>query len=180
MGKTYIRDGVDLQGVGSDAYDFVMASHNLEHYANPLKAFGEFRRVVKPCGFVVIVVPWKMNTFDRNRPTTSIEHLVTEFRADVPETMLSHIDEAVAYHVLEKDRGVREHGANAEQMRDYFFKRSVDNFNMRGLHQHVFSFELLECIGYAFRMDVKVMQLEMPHHQLVVYQKPAGGGGVCK
>ena len=37
-GKTIFCDGSDLSSVVEHSYDFILSSHNLEHFANPVKA----------------------------------------------------------------------------------------------------------------------------------------------
>ncbi len=52
-GKSIFCDGSELITVADDTYDFVLSSHNLEHFANPVKALKEagdsFLRCADPC-----------------------------------------------------------------------------------------------------------------------------------
>src|SRR5690606_22016623 len=50
---------VDLQGLpfADASYDFVMASHVLEHVPDDRKALAEIRRILKPGGIAVLPVP---------------------------------------------------------------------------------------------------------------------------
>lgn len=50
-------DGTLLAGVPDNSQDFVHSSHCLEHLADPLLALRHWLRVVKPGGFVVVLVP---------------------------------------------------------------------------------------------------------------------------
>src|SRR5947209_12532736 len=45
-GKTFITEGSHLGPVSDHAYDFLLSSHNLEHFANPVKGLREWQRVV--------------------------------------------------------------------------------------------------------------------------------------
>ena len=108
-----------------------------------------------------------------NRPDTSIEHLLSEFRADIPETVLAHIDETVALHDLKRDGGLQ------PNTRENLFDRSVDNFNNRAVHQHIFSFRLLECIGYLFQMKVRHLEFGTPFHQMAILQKSGTDADTC-
>tara|TARA_B100001093_G_C26630226_1_gene928544 strand:- start:606 stop:800 length:195 start_codon:yes stop_codon:yes gene_type:complete len=56
-----------------------------------VKAFVEFYRVIKPGGMIYIVVPNKIKTLDRNRPTTSVDHMLEEFSNDVEDSNPNHI-----------------------------------------------------------------------------------------
>ena len=63
-GNNFITEGSTLEGIGDATYDFVLSSHNLEHIANPLKALQNWKRVLKPRGFLLLVLPDKHRTFD--------------------------------------------------------------------------------------------------------------------
>jgi SAM-dependent methyltransferase len=57
-----------------DAFDFVLASHVLEHFPDPIRALEEWRRVARRVLFLVI--PHRDRTFDRDRPLTPLSELV--------------------------------------------------------------------------------------------------------
>src|SRR6185503_5259726 len=44
--------------------DYVLASHVLEHVANPVAALAEWYRVVRPDGIIYLIVPNRLSTFD--------------------------------------------------------------------------------------------------------------------
>jgi SAM-dependent methyltransferase len=46
-----------LDNVDDDSFDFVFASHSLEHMRDPYEALGNWIRVVKPRGHLIIDVP---------------------------------------------------------------------------------------------------------------------------
>ena len=70
-GKQFVREAGDLSSIKNDTYDYLITSHFLEHTANPLKCLKEFNRILKPEGLVIVVVPYKNFTFDRNREFTT-------------------------------------------------------------------------------------------------------------
>jgi SAM-dependent methyltransferase len=57
-----------------DAFDFVLASHVIEHLCDPIRALEEWRRVARR--FVFLVVPHRDRTFDRDRPLTPLSELI--------------------------------------------------------------------------------------------------------
>lgn len=57
-----------------NSYDFVFASHVIEHFPDPLRALAEWVRVARR--YVVVVVPHRDRTFDRERELTSVAELL--------------------------------------------------------------------------------------------------------
>jgi SAM-dependent methyltransferase len=57
-----------------DSVDFVLASHVLEHFPDPIRALKEWIRVARHK--VVVVVPHRDRTFDRERDLTPIDEFV--------------------------------------------------------------------------------------------------------
>lgn len=80
-----------LTAFADDSQDFVIASHVVEHLAAPIWSLSEFFRVVRPGGYVVLVLPDRRLTFDRHRAPTSIEHLLREHAAGVREIDDDHL-----------------------------------------------------------------------------------------
>jgi SAM-dependent methyltransferase len=130
VGVQYLREATDLHGLDDDAYDVVISSHTLEHLANPLKALREWRRVCRPGGHLVLIVPHRDGTFDRRRPVTSLEHMQQDEKNDVGESDTTHVEEILRLHDLRRDPG-----AASEAI---FRARLADNLATRGMHQHVF------------------------------------------
>ena len=54
--------------------DFVLASHVLEHIPDPIAALNEWVRVARE--YVVLIVPHRDRTFDRDRPLTPLSELI--------------------------------------------------------------------------------------------------------
>jgi hypothetical protein len=90
---------LDSEGLGSltDAsFDAAVASHVIEHLANPLAVMAEMARVLRPGGHLVLVVPDRMLTFDAQRPGTAYAHLRAEFDLGVTAVDDEHIREFCA------------------------------------------------------------------------------------
>jgi SAM-dependent methyltransferase len=68
-----VAPGHDLP-VDDDSFDFVFASHVIEHIPDPIAALEEWRRVARK--YVVLVVPHRDRTFDRDRPLTPLSELI--------------------------------------------------------------------------------------------------------
>jgi len=82
-----------LGPVADASQDFVVASHVLEHLANPLRMLDEMHRVVRPGGTVLILLPDRHITFDKHRPPTPLGHLVDEYQRGVTVVDDAHIEE---------------------------------------------------------------------------------------
>lgn len=50
-------DAMLMAGVPDESFDFVHSSHCLEHLHNPATALGNWLRIVKPGGYVVVTIP---------------------------------------------------------------------------------------------------------------------------
>jgi len=134
-GYLYLCEGSHLTPIPSDSYTVVLSCHNLEHIANPIKALEEWIRVLKPGGKLFLVLPKKENTFDYKRPTTTLDHLISDYNNDVGEDDLTHLEEILKLHDLSKDPEAGDFVS--------FVKRSLVNVDNRCLHHHVFDRSLI-------------------------------------
>ena len=71
--------------------DFVISSHVIEHFPDPIKALKEWYRVVKPGGYLYIIAPHKERTFDKERSRSTLAELIERHETGkVPETLNDH------------------------------------------------------------------------------------------
>lgn len=163
-GKVYISDIVDLSIIRDKSYDFVLASHILEHVVNPLKGLKEITRVLKDDGICILILPWKEATFDHKRPITPFAKLLENYNKDRNERNIDdYLPEIKEYYDLSRDKP-------AGSMEN-FLKRCESNYENRALHVHVFDFELIiECLKY-FNYKIIDTQFVRPYHQILVGQK---------
>lgn len=82
-----------LDPIENASFDTVIASHVIEHVANPLRTLQEFHRVLRPGGRLVLIVPDRTRTFDRVRQPTTLRHLLDEHARNVAEVSEEHIRE---------------------------------------------------------------------------------------
>ncbi|MDP9128260.1 MAG: class I SAM-dependent methyltransferase, partial [Pseudomonadota bacterium] len=71
-------------------WDFVLTSHVLEHFLDPIKALNEWYRVIKPGGYLFLIVPHKDRTFDKHRSRTTLDELLARHAAHVVNTPSEH------------------------------------------------------------------------------------------
>ncbi|WP_142785572.1 methyltransferase domain-containing protein [Changchengzhania lutea] len=159
-GKQYICEANNLSMIKNEKYDFLIASHCLEHCANTLKTIEEWLRVVKKGGAILLILPDKKYTFDNKRPITTFKHLTEDYNNNIDETDLSHLTGVLELHDLNLDK--------AAGTKEAFKKRSLDNFNNRCLHHHVFDFKLLEDVFTYFNIKILDLTFKKPHHQIIL------------
>jgi len=106
---TYVMGMEDMRLVPDASLDFVIACHVIEHIRNPLRAFEQVYRKLKPGGQYVLVVPEKRLTFDRERALTTLEHLVADFEEPSAERDVPHYFEffSKVYFIPEADLAQR-------------------------------------------------------------------------
>jgi SAM-dependent methyltransferase len=73
--------------------DYVIASHVLEHVANPVAALAEWVRVVRPGGILYLVVPDRRVTWDHTRALTPVAHFLDDYTRGTTACDPTHIDE---------------------------------------------------------------------------------------
>jgi len=159
-GTQFVCDATDLEPIHDSSYECVLASHCLEHVANPLRALREWRRILKPRGIFLLVLPHKDATFDWRRSTTPLAHLIDDDRKDMGEDDLTHMPEVLSLHDLKKD----ELAGSAEQFR----LRCMNNIVNRAMHHHVFdTSSALSLVDYA---AFQVIQIDVfkPFHIVIL------------
>lgn len=166
-GVQYVGEATDLGFIAPASYDFVLASHTLEHVANPLRALAEWKRVLKVDGILALVLPHRDGTFDNRRPVTPLSHLIDDQKENMGEDDLTHLEEILALHDLKRDP---ESGGSA-----VFKARALRNIELRCLHHHVFDTRLaVEMIHY---MGFQILAVEAcrPFHIFIIARKPGPG-----
>jgi len=161
-GKQFIADATDLSAFPAENYDFVLSSNNIEHIANPLKAFEEWLRILKRGGLLLVIAPRKELNFDHKRSVVKFEHLLDDYNNGITEEDLTHLDEILELHDLQKDKAA----GTLEQ----FKERSLKNFENRCLHHHVFDSAVLRSIYSYFGLDV-IDTIQLDSDYIIVGRK---------
>jgi SAM-dependent methyltransferase len=165
--KQYLAEATDLREVPDQTYDFVLASHVLEHVANPMLALQDWRRVLRQGGTMLVIVPDRRANFDHRRAPTSFEHIEADFVRSTPEGDLTHVEEIVALH----DLGLDPVAGSAMEFRE----RSLKNATIRALHHHVFTPEVLVRMFSKVGLQVLSMAIERPWH-IIGFARKVGPG----
>ncbi len=159
-GIQFVCEGSNLGPIADASYDFILSHHALEHMANPIGALKDWRRVLKPGGHVILIVPHKAMTFDHRRPVTTLEHLILDFQQGTREDDTTHVEEILRLH-----DPLLDWGADA---RDQFEVRCRDNFRLRSMHHHVFTTGLVIQMFDYLGMQVLLAESHVESNALVV------------
>lgn len=163
QGFQFICEATDLSPIQSGSYDCILASHCLEHVANPLRALAEWKRALKKDGMLLLILPHKDGTFDWGRPTTTLHHVIEDRDRSVGEDDLSHLPEILALHDLSKDKRAGSH--------EQFRQRCLDNYSHRAMHHHVFdSPAAVAIIDHAGFKVIRVDTLK-PYHIIILARR---------
>lgn len=161
-GRQWVAEATNLGAVSNESYDFILSSHALEHTANPLKALTEWRRILKPAGALILVVPHKDGTFDHRRPVTTLDHLQEDYRENRGEDDLTHLSEVLALHDASRDPSI--HALSLTE-------RMQRNLEFRSMHHHVFDTKLaMDMVEWA-DFNVRAVEPLLPNHIIVIAQK---------
>ncbi len=71
----FIGSGECLPWFPDGSLDFVVSSHAIEHFVNPIGALESWIRKVRPGGTIAIIAPNKDHTFDKPREITAYNEL---------------------------------------------------------------------------------------------------------
>jgi len=82
-----------LPMLGAASQDFIIANHLLEHVADPIGALEEWYRLLRPGGVLFLALPDKRVTFDKDRPRTTLDHLIADHRDRGAASRLGHYEE---------------------------------------------------------------------------------------
>jgi SAM-dependent methyltransferase len=162
-GMQFFLEATELDGIDSESYDYVLSSHTLEHIANPIRALGEWSRILKPDGLIVVVIPHRDGTFDHRRPVTSLAHMMEDWANQTTEEDPTHLPEILQLHDLARDPGAAG--------REEFETRCRENARHRAMHHHVFdTLRAIELVSYAgFR--IRQAEALRPYHIVIVARK---------
>lgn len=104
-----------------DTLDYVLTSHVIEHFFDPVKALREWHRVVKPGGYIFIIAPHKDRTFDKPREVTPVVELLDRSRGRIK---MSDYARAIDLPALEK-AGKAKFGPDYEVPPQVLLRRGV-------------------------------------------------------
>ena len=155
-----IDDGETLGTLPDGREDFAIACHFIEHCQHPVRALVNMLRVVKDGGFVLLTVPDKWQTFDKDRPITSNQHLLDECLHGTESTARDHCREYAR---------LVEGGSSPEEI-----EAMADNYIRAGIsiHWHVWDPEaflgFLMFFKERFRLPFRIFATMLNGNELMV------------
>lgn len=161
--QEFIHEGTDLNSIKDDQYDFLLSSHNIEHISNPIKALIEWKRIIKKEGIILLIIPSRNFAMDRFRDYTAFDHLMEDYKNNVSESDLTHVEEFLLnfdYKLFGSDFN------NSE-----FRPKILNNSENRMMHHHVFSNELVYKMADFCEMKVLNSYFIEPFHDIYIIQK---------
>jgi SAM-dependent methyltransferase len=163
--REFVAEATDL-GCPNEAYGGLLASHVLEHLANPIGALREWRRVVALGSPLLVIVPHRDFTFDHRREITPLAHLLEDERRATTEDDLTHVPEILAHHDPRHDYFAGDAAAFAE--------RCWANLHHRALHHHVFDTRAAVDVVMAADLSVEAVLASRPHNIIVLARRTTG------
>jgi SAM-dependent methyltransferase len=152
---SYITSLEEMSGIAGGSLDFVVACHVIEHLHNPLRALERVNAKLKTGGSLVLVVPDKRLTFDKDRELTSLDHLALDYNDPSAERDLPHYFEFFSKVYSVPDQFLEQHAAEAIATK-------------RDIHFHTWTYE-------SFQSMIEYCQKHVCHWSSVWSQPPIDG-----
>src|SRR5687768_6006736 len=92
-----VSDLETCEHIGFESVDFLIACHVIEHTRNPIGALVEAWKRLRPGGALVLAVPDRDRTFDREREITPLAHLIADFEQPSRERDYAHYEDFYAH-----------------------------------------------------------------------------------
>ncbi len=159
-GHQFILEGGKLDSIENDKYDFLLSCNNLEHIANPIATLFNWKRTLKEKGTLLLILPNKIANFDHRRPYTQMHHLIEDYKNQIEETDLTHLEEILKFHDLSRDPKARPF--------EKFENRCKNNFTNRCIHHHVFDQSLLSELAIYCGFKVLIQHSSYSDHFILL------------
>ncbi len=144
---------LDLEGLNTfsdNEFDVVIASHMLEHLAQPFRMLDDIYRILKDEGIAIIFLPDRRRTFDRKRNCPDIEHFKKEYDSNSSkvsdEDLNDYMSKVENYEVKNRDsQFVQLHLARSIHVHAWTDREFVNLFDSMQNYAK-FSFEIVSAI----------------------------------
>jgi predicted SAM-dependent methyltransferase len=157
-----LDNGEVLSNIADCSQDFLISNHFIEHCQDPIGAFINWFRVVKPGGTMFVAVPDMRFTFDRNREITPIQHLLRDHTDGPAWSKQQHLAEWAlkVYEYPEEE---------LEKWVKHYDETNAD------IHFHVWTqteiYELMLTLKKEFKLDFDIVLSMHNDHEVVFILK---------
>jgi SAM-dependent methyltransferase len=163
-----IDDGETLATVPDGSQDFVIANHFLEHTQDPVGTLRHHVRVLREGGVLYLAIPDKRETFDADRPVTTLEHVLLDHVEGPARSRRTHFEEW-ARHVAFRGTDAADEQVLAEADR-------LDALDY-SIHFHVWTpdalAELLVHLRTELGLPIELEAMERNGHEFIVVLRRA-------
>ncbi|MDC0368882.1 class I SAM-dependent methyltransferase [Opitutales bacterium] len=132
----------------NEKFDFVIINHVIEHLFNPIDAIINCFRVLKKGGIMVIAIPDKKYTFDKERPLTTIESINERLNREKQHPIPSDYEDMITF--------IHKKLINVSETEK---KKALDGFLRRREHLNIWTdesfFELLDFTIKYYDLNVE-------------------------
>lgn len=171
VGVDIVEDGETLRTIENASYDFVIASHMVEHCRNPIGAIENMLRVVRPDGILFLAIPDKRFTFDARRPVTPYDHIARDYREGPEWSDAQHYQESS--HDMSEFRDETE---RRKRIAQFFAKRTNVHFHAWTQREIIELFlNVQRDFGFAF--EIEMLARNGAELIVVLRKAPIGGSG---
>jgi 2-polyprenyl-3-methyl-5-hydroxy-6-metoxy-1,4-benzoquinol methylase len=87
----------NVMNITNTEFDFIIMNHVIEHVANPIQAIKNVWSGIKEGGQLVISVPDKNYTFDKDRPISTFEHILSDYYRGMTDVIDEHYIDFLSY-----------------------------------------------------------------------------------
>ncbi|MGC8771622.1 MAG: methyltransferase domain-containing protein [Brevinematia bacterium] len=119
--------------ITNTSFDFIILNHVIEHTANPIRVLLNCWEGLKKGGMLVISIPDKRFSYDKNRNLTSFLHLLGEYYLEIEEVSeLHYIDflENLYPEVFESKESFLKAFAHVKRRREHSHVWDSDSFKL--------------------------------------------------
>lgn len=142
-----IDDGETLHKIENSSQDFIIANHMLEHCENPIGTIKNHLQKLKTGGILFYSLPDKQFTFDKERPLTLFEHLMSDYVGEIDN--FEHYKEWAKYYLKLEEKDIENKAYELQK-------------NNHNIHFHVWDF----CNFVDFLLKLKqLLNFEILHLQ---------------
>jgi SAM-dependent methyltransferase len=136
-----------MSPIADMSQDFIVASHILEHMADPLGLLAEIYRTLRPGGVAIIFLPDRRRTFDQRRSPTPLAHLIEDHAQRATTVSDEHLED----FLRNTDTWEPSWDGDSELRR-----RAYELHRQRSIHVHCWSQdEFIEVLEHSVtRMDM--------------------------